>query len=235
MSEIAAPGLQHATLRTLTRNVAALLCCAAIALSLGACGKSERQKQAEREAADAQWEANLAAAEAERQKTERDLVKAELDRMGKPAPNTNPAVRPSGWAVNTAKNTQQDMNAAEATVRKSIELHELPRLKQTMIGNVQRSLPHPETAKFRDVHMNMTHDAACGEVDFEYWPDGKAAQRSGYRKFVITVHHYRNSGNDTDEGSGLAYDAGIDIDYQDRSKRYYELWRKVDCTADMNF
>jgi hypothetical protein len=84
------------------------------------------------------------------------------------------------------------------------------------------------------VHMNIAHNAACGEVDFEYWPNGSPV-RSGYRRFVAEMAHYRNSADDSDEGSGTAIHAAVDIDYQNRSERYNELWRKVDCTPDWNF
>ena len=223
------------------RKIAVTFACIALALSLSACGKSEKQKQAEREAADARWEANLAAAEAERQKTEQDLVKGELARMaaldgkGKPPPPPNPALRPSGMAVNGPGVTQKNMDDAEAGMRKTIELRELPRVKNNLIGTVRNSLPHPETAQFRDVHMNTAHNAACGEVDFEYWPTGSAAVRSGYQKFIIEMAHYRNSAYDSDEGSGIAYHTAVDIDYQNRREKYNELWKKVDCTPDLNF
>jgi hypothetical protein len=159
---------------------------------------------------------------------------AALDGKGKPPPPPNSAVRSSGWAVNTSKNTQKDMDDAEAAVRKSIELKELPRLKATLIGTVRSSLPHPETALFRDAHMNTTHSALCGEVDFEYWPNGNPV-RSGYRKFVVDMSHYRNSAYDSDEGSGIAYHPAVDINYQNRQEQYNELWRKVDCSPDLNF
>jgi len=80
--------------------------------------------------------------------------------------------------------TQKNMDDAEAGMRKTIEIRELPRLKNNLIGTVRGSLPHPETAQFRDVHMNTAHNAACGEVDFEYWPNGSPV-RSGYQKFII--------------------------------------------------
>ena len=222
------------------RKIALAFACFALALSLSACGKSEKQKQAERAAADAQWDANIEAAEAERAKREQDLVKGELARMaaldgtGKPPPPPNPALRPSGMAVNTAGVTQKNMDDAEAGMRKTIALRELPRLKNNLIGTVRSSLPHPETAQFRDVHMNTAHNAACGEVDFEYWPNGSPV-RSGYQKFVIEMAHYRNSADDSDEGSGIAYHTAVDIDYQNRREKYNELWKKVDCTPDLNF
>lgn len=222
------------------RKIALAFACIALALGLSACGKSEKQKQAEREAADARWEANLAAAEAERQKTEQDLVKGELARMaaldskGRPPPPPNPALRASGMAVNTAGVTQKNMDDAEASMRKTIEIRGLPRLKDNLIGTVRNSLPHPETAQFRDVHMNTAHNAACGEVDFEYWPNGSPV-RSGYQKFIIEMAHYRNSADDSDTGSGIAYHTAVDIDYQNRRQNYNELWKTVDCTPDLNF
>jgi len=90
------------------RKIVLAFACFTLALSLSACGKSEKQKQAERAAADAQWDANIAAAEAERAKREQDLVKGELARMaaldskGRPPPPSNPALRASGMAVNGA-------------------------------------------------------------------------------------------------------------------------------------
>ena len=82
--------------------------------------------------------------------------------------------------------------------------------------------------------MNIAHSAACGEVDFEYWPNGSPT-RSGYQKFIVEMTHYRNSAYDSDSGSGIAYHAAVDIDYQNKREQYNELWKKVDCTLDLNF
>jgi len=183
---------------------------------LCACGKSERQKQAEREAADAQWEASLAKAEAERQKDEQALVKAELAQI----------------AARDGSSTAS--GSGSRTGARPPQSRELQRLKDSMIVNVRSSLPHPETAKFQGARMNTTHDAVCGEVDFEYWPNGSPT-RSGYKRFVAQISHYRNSGFDSDEGSGIAYHTAVDIDYQNRDKYFSELSAKVNCSPDPDY
>jgi hypothetical protein len=156
---------------------------------------------------------------------------AAVERQRELPPLPNPAIRPSGMAVLTSGVTDQDMRAAEAAMLKAIEIRGLPRLKEQLIGEVRGTLPRSAQAQFRDVHMNTAHNAACGEVDFEYWPDGRPI-RSGYRRFVIEFVHFRNSGYDTDEGSGIDYHSAIDIDYQNRRDRYNELSKKIDCTPD---
>jgi hypothetical protein len=123
------------------------------------------------------------------------------------------------------------MKAAEAAMLKTSEIRGLPRLKEQLIGELRQTIPHPATAQFRNVYVNTAHNAACGEVDFEYWPGG-IKTRSGYRRFVIELVHYRNSGYDTAEGSGITYHAAIDIDYQNRRDTYNELSKKIDCTPD---
>jgi hypothetical protein len=146
-------------------------------------------------------------------------------------PRPNPAIRPGGMAVLRSGVTDEDMRAAEAAMLKVIEIRGLPRLKEQLIAEVRGTIPHRTAAQFRDVHVNTAHNAACGEVDFEYWLNGRPI-RSGYRRFVIEFVHYRNSGYDTDEGSGIAYHSAIDIDYQNRRDRYNELSKTIDCTPD---
>jgi hypothetical protein len=210
-----------------------------LALCLGGCGKSERQKQAEREADDARWEASLAAAEDERQKTEQALLKAELSRLAahdqKPANPANPAIRPSGWAVNGPGVTKQNMEDAEKEVRKSIALAHLPQFKESLQYSVIHSVPHPEKAVIRNAHMNKTHDALCGEIDFEYWDDKDKLVRSGFRSFVANTSRYRNSAYDPEPGSGVATNTAINIDTQSRARDFRELSAKIDCYPDLAY
>lgn len=149
-------------------------------------------------------------------------------------PGPNPALRPSGVAILSAGVTDRDMKEAEAAIEKMLQVRNLPKDVGHILRHVRGTLPHPETVQFRNVHMNVAHNGGCGEVDFEYWPDGKRT-RSGYRWFVVQIAHYRNSGFDTEEGSGIAFHSGIDIDYQNRRDQYNELSKKVDCTPDLRF
>lgn len=144
----------------------------------------------------------------------------------------NPAVRPSGWAVNKGNVTKQDMDAAEGAANEASRINQLPRLKQELLRRVQDGLPKPGTAQFRGAYFNTTQTAVCGEVDFEYWPSGRPV-RSGYRKFIAATSTYRNGPYDNAPGgSGVVYKSAVDIDYRDSNKKYAELAAKVDCTPD---
>jgi hypothetical protein len=174
-------------------------CAAALALGVSACGRAKREKQAEPAAADARRDGETA-----------------------PAPDAtapaNPAVRKSGWAVASAGTTEKDMQAAEAAVKESIEIKDLPRLRGTLMSTVRRALQHPDSIEFRNAHMNVAHTALCGEVDYEQWRDGVPG-RSGFRAFVATL-----------EGAG-----GVDTDYPGQHERFQEAAAKIDCTPDLNY
>jgi len=174
-------------------------CAAALSLGVSACGGAKSEKQAKPAAADAQGDEQTA-----------------------PDPNAtatpNPAVRKSGWAVASSGITEKDMQAAEAAVKESIEIKDLPRLKGTLMSTIRRALQHPDSIEFRNAHMNVAHTALCGEVDYEQWRDGVPG-RSGFRAFVATL-----------EGAG-----GVDTDYPGQHERFQEAAAKIDCTPDLDY
>jgi hypothetical protein len=176
-----------------------IACAAALTLGVSACKRARIEKPAAPAAADARQDEGTV-----------------------PAPNAtapaNPAVAQSGWAIATSQNTEKDMQAAEAAVRESLAIKELPRLKGGLISAVRRYLQYPDSAVFRGEHLNVAHTALCGEVDYEQWKDG-ASGRSGFRAFVATP-----------EGIGA-----VDTDYPGMHERYQDAAARIDCTPDLNY
>jgi hypothetical protein len=174
-------------------------------LTLGApaCGKAPA-KQPERSAAEAK-RADTASAEP-----------APSGDPGADAPADSPTPQ-GGWAIASSKNTEKDMQAAEAAALKSIEIRDLPRLREGLMARVRRALRYPESAQFRGERMNVAHTALCGEVDYEQWTDGVPG-RSGYRRFIMTL----------DGGE-------VDTDFPGVHERYLDVASRIDCTPDPNY
>ena len=171
---------------------------AALTLGVSACGRARSEKPAEPKAADARQDEGTA-----------------------PTPDAtpaNPAVAKSGWAIASSQNTEKDMQAAEAAVKESLAIQELPRLKAGLISAVRRYLQYPDSAVFRGEHLNVAHTALCGEVDYEQWKDG-ASGRSGFRAFVATP-----------EGIGA-----VDTDFPGMHERYLDAAARIDCTPDLSY
>jgi len=193
------------------RAALTVACVFAVMLGLVACGRSAKDEPVEA-AADAPQSQAAAATDAPQSQPE--PAKSEAAPV---APPPNPAVRPSGWAVASSNNTEKDMQAAEAAAKKSLDLQELPRLRAGLEQSVRRCLRYPDSAQFRDAHMNVAHTALCGEVDYEEWKDGVQG-RSGYRRFVMSLD-----------------DGAVDTDYPGVHERYEMAAAKIDCTPDLNY
>ena len=238
--------------------------CRLVALSLllvaaCGCGKSERQKREEQAAADARWEANVAAADAERQKEEQQMTEKEVSRLSAqgadstpgltravdPSPTgkyladaqkANPAFLPSGIAVARSGVTKQNMDDASAAVDESLRLRDLDRLKQQKLSGWEDFLGRTAAPVFRDAHWNVAQTAICGEVDFEWSPpDGNQRTRTGFQKFVLgsTVPRTIAWGK---KDSVVDFFVGIDVDrrYHAYGQRYDEIMAVTDCTPDLD-
>jgi hypothetical protein len=221
-----------------------------ILLATCGCGKSERQKREEKAAEDARWDAAVAAADADRQKEEQQLVNKEVARLNGPdakqaagnnsgtnAAPANPAIRPSGWAVNKGNVTKQNMDDAEAAAVESLRVASLSRVKEQQLGGWDKFLPggRSTTPVFRNAHWNTAQTAICGEIDFEWSPpDGDKRTRTGFRKFVTgsTMPQTIPWGR---KGNTVGFGVGIDLDrrYYGFGKQYDAIMAVTDCTPDL--
>ncbi len=211
-------------------------------LALAGCGKSERQKREEQAAEDARWEANVAAAEAERQKREEQLVKKELSRFsdsdatsGKPA-NEHPGfVSIADGAAARAAKEKENRERAESAAEYSNWLSTIMHIKDQEIEKMKSDLPGHAgaTAGLRTTHFNTAHTAICGQIDFNYSPNGAGSLRSGPRNFIIgsTTRQTIPVGRPGNSGQFLV---GIDLNFRDYGENYARLAAVNDCTPDTN-
>ena len=183
---------------------------ALVAFALAGCGKSQAEKDAEKAAAEARFDA-AAQAEWDRENTVNHAAHADPP----PAPS-----RPTPAVVAMARrfdqmSTTADGNRGPGDGAPSPRLSdsELRALYQKMIGNVMNNIPHSSSVRFYDAYINEKHDAICGMLDYEMNDADGRKVRSKRQRFIAFDN-----------------DALVDTDAPGVHETFERMAKPVDCS-----
>ena len=190
------------------------IACLGIAIAcLSGCGKSQAERNSEKAAEDARYDA---------------AVQAEQDREGKleqralasPAASTAnlPHVSPAMMAALNARSPAMELKAnvdhGDFAQPKGSTEGDLHAMYDTMMANVRNNLPRSDTTRFYDAYLNKSHTAVCGSVDYEVTTDGVRG-RSRRERFIAKID-----------------DAVVDTDAPGVHATFERMASAIDCTPN---